>query len=57
MNDIQLARTRDQEIRELRHENARLRKKVCETGRHARRVQQAYKDALLLAEWRSVSSV
>jgi len=54
MNELQQTRYAEQENRELRHENALLRKKLRETGRHARRVQQAYKDALLLAEWRAV---
>lgn len=54
MNDLQLTRYREQEIRELRAENAQLRKKLGETGRHARRVEKAYQDALLLAKWRAV---
>lgn len=54
MNDVQLLRYKDQEVRELRAEVARLRKRVGETGRHARRVEQAYKDAVLLASWRAV---
>ena len=53
MNDSQLARYRDQEIRELRAENTALRKKLGETNRHARRVARAYQDALLLATWRA----
>ncbi len=54
MNDLQLTRYKDQQIRELRAEVAQLRKKLGESGRHARRVEQAFKDALLLAEWRSI---
>src|SRR6059058_2755186 len=54
MNESQQTRYQEQEIRELQHENARLRKKLKETNRHARRVQQAYQDAVLLATWRTV---
>ncbi|CAN5771833.1 hypothetical protein BH10CHL1_BH10CHL1_24330 [soil metagenome] len=34
-------------------ENAQLRKKLSENSRHARRVRQAYQDALLLSLWRA----
>lgn len=53
MNDSQLTRYQEQEIRELKAENTALRKKLKETGRHARRVARAYQDALLLATWRA----
>ena len=53
MNDLQTARYQEQEIRELRAENAQLRKRLGETNRHARRVARAYQDALLLATWRA----
>jgi len=55
MNDLQTERYQEQEIRELKAENTVLRKRLGETGRHARRVERAYRDALLLAEWRSVA--
>lgn len=48
------ARHAEQTIRELRYENTQLRKKLGETSRHAARVRLAYKDALLLAQWRAV---
>lgn len=54
MNDQQVRVYHEQEIRELRHENAQLHRRLGETSRHARRVGQAYKDALLLASWRAV---
>lgn len=54
MNEIQASRYLQLENAELKAENARLRKKVQETGRHARRVEQAYKDALLLASFAEV---
>lgn len=53
MNDIQQNRYLTQEVRELRAENAQLRKRLGETNRHARRVARAYQDALLLATWRA----
>lgn len=55
MNELQLTRYKDQEIKELKAENAQLRKRLGESNRHARRVERAYRDALLLAEWRSVA--
>lgn len=39
----------DLALRKAREENARLRKAVKENGHHARRVERAYDDALLLA--------
>ena len=53
MNDVQLTRYKDQEIRELKAENTALRKRLGEKSRHARRVARAYQDALLLATWRA----
>lgn len=53
MNDSQLTRYQEQEIKELKAENTALRKKLKETNRHARRVARAYQDALLLATWRA----
>jgi hypothetical protein len=41
------------EVRELRNENTGLRKRLAVDNRHARRVEQAYEDALLLATWRA----
>lgn len=38
------------EIERLRRENTQLRKKVAANGRHVRRVDRAYADALLLAQ-------
>lgn len=55
MNDLQLTRYQAQEIKELKSENAQLRKRLGANSRHARRVERAYRDALLLAEWRSVA--
>ena len=40
------------QLRATQQENPRLRKKLQETCRHGRRIEQAYQDALLLAEWR-----
>lgn len=40
------------ELAKTRAEAAQLRKKVGENSRHARRIQKAYDDALLLAMWR-----
>jgi hypothetical protein len=37
------------ELEKAKQENSRLRKSLSENGRHARRVQNAYEDALLLA--------
>lgn len=42
---------RDQQVCELRHEVTMLRKKLHTTGEHGRRVNQAYADALVLAQW------
>ena len=53
MNNAQAERYLAQEIKELKSENAQLRKRLRETNRHARRVEQAYRDALLLATWRA----
>lgn len=39
----------DLALRKAREENTRLRKAVKENGHHARRVERAYDDALLLA--------
>jgi hypothetical protein len=41
----------------LREENTRLRKTLRENGRHARRVERAYQDALLLATWRAAGII
>jgi hypothetical protein len=56
--------TKDQQIRylevdnlKLRQENTRLRKAVKENGRHSRRIEQAYEDALLLATWRAAGII
>lgn len=38
------------ELRQCREENTRLRKKLGENTRHYRRVEKAYRDALILAE-------
>lgn len=50
--------TPEQQLRYLQLENeqvkrdaAALRKKLAETSAHARRVERAYQDALLLATW------
>jgi len=52
--------TPEQQIRYLELENAQikrdaaaLRKRLGENSRHARRVERAYRDALLLATWRA----
>jgi hypothetical protein len=57
MNDL---RTPEQKLRylevdleKLRDENTRLRKALAEDSRHARRIERAYQDALLLAGWRA----
>lgn len=52
MNQDQELRYTKLQLRAAQQENARLRKKLQETCRHGRRVEQAYQDALLLAEWR-----
>lgn len=39
------------ELRRLQAENAQLRAKLRENGRHARRIRRAHDCALLLAEW------
>ena len=49
MNEIQANTYLQLEIAELKAENTRLRKKLKENSRHARRVEKAYQDALLLA--------
>jgi hypothetical protein len=56
--------TKDQQIRYLevevlkvKQENSRLRKALGENGRHSRRIQKAYDDALLLATWRSAGII
>lgn len=41
------------ELDKVKHENARLRKKVREKSRHSKRVKKAYDDALLLATMRA----
>jgi hypothetical protein len=42
------------EIAKLRDENTQLRKRLGENSRHAKRVQKAYEDALLMVFWRSM---
>lgn len=49
--NAQTIRTLQLENTELRQENARLRHRLRETSYHARRVEQAYRDALQLALW------
>ena len=44
---LRLAET---ELKKLQQENAKLRKRLGERSRHARRVDRAYHDALLLAQ-------
>jgi hypothetical protein len=45
------------EIRKLQQENSRLRKTLHENSRHARRVEKAYEDALLLASWHTAGII
>jgi hypothetical protein len=40
------------ELAKAKAEATRLRKALGENGRHSRRIQRAYEDALLLAGWR-----
>jgi len=54
MNEIQANTYLQLEIAELKAENTRLRKKLKENSRHARRVEKAYQDALLLASFAQV---
>jgi hypothetical protein len=56
--------TPEQEIRYLeielakaRAEATKLRKALKENGRHARRIDRAYEDALLLAGWRAAGII
>lgn len=51
MNTGQELRTLHLSNAELRRENATLRKRIQEASYHARRVEQAYRDALQLALW------
>lgn len=51
MNDIQHNRYLQLENKQLQAENARLRKKLRETSRHAGRIRKARDDALLLASF------
>ena len=41
----------------LRRENTRLRKALHENSRHARRIEKAHEDALLLASWRAAGII
>lgn len=45
------------ELEQLRQENARLSKALGEATYHSRRVQLAYEDALLLAQWRAIGII
>jgi len=53
MNDQQQIRYLELENTKLRAEAAQLRKKIGENSRHARRVNRAYQDALLMAMWKA----
>jgi len=52
MNAEQHIKYLELELTKVKAEAAQLRKKLGENSRHARRVQKAYEDALLLAMWR-----
>lgn len=52
MNEQQIIRYLELENAKLRAEAARLRQRLHENSRHARRIDQAHDDALLLALWR-----
>jgi len=52
MNHEQHMKYLELENAKLRAEATQLRKKLGENARHARRIQKAYEDALLLAMWR-----
>ena len=45
------------DLLKLRAENTRLRKALKENGRHSRRVERAYEDALLLATWQAAGII
>lgn len=45
------------ELTKSKAEASRLRKTLKENGKHSRRIQKAYEDALLLAFWRSIGIV
>lgn len=45
------------ELEQLQQENAKLSKALGEATYHSRRVQLAYEDALLLAQWRSAGII
>lgn len=51
MNAVQAIRYLEIENHELRRENGRLAKRIADERHHVRRVEQAYRDALLLALW------
>lgn len=51
VNEIQHNRYLQLENKQLQAENARLRKKLRETSRHAERIRKAKDDALLLASF------
>lgn len=51
MNAEQHIKYLELELAKSRAEAAQLRKKIGEKSRHARRIQKAYEDALLLAMW------
>lgn len=53
MNTEQQLRYLELKNAKLRAEAAQLRKKIGENSRHARRVNKAYDDALLLAMWKA----
>lgn len=53
MNADQVVKVLTIENHELRTENGRLRHRLREASYHARRVEQAYRDALQLALWAS----
>ena len=45
------------ELTKAKSEATKLRKALGENGRHARRIQKAYEDALLLAGWRQAGII
>lgn len=53
MNTEQQLRYLELENTKLRAEAAQLRKKLGENSRHAKRLDRAYNDALLMAMWRA----